>query len=244
MNLPTPLLQIENVSRTFVHNSITTEVLRGVSLSISQGETVAIVGASGAGKTTLLHIMGALDRPTSGRLYYRGEDICTWDDQRLSRFRNTTLGFVFQAHHLLPEFSALENVMIPGIIAGRPRSETEKSARWILGELGLLDKADHQVNDLSGGEQQRIAVARALVMRPDVLLADEPTGNLDSKTGAKVEELLFWTNREHGTTVIVVTHDMRLAARMGRCVGIEDGMVKEVEIEGTERPFPEKGPSN
>ena len=225
-----PLIEINSVTRSFVHHGIETEVLRGVDLSIFPGETLAIVGASGAGKTTLLHIIGGLDRPSSGRVLFRGEDLCRWDDGRLSDFRNSTVGFVFQSHHLLPEFTALENVMIPGIIAGSPRAETEKAARWILAELGLAEKAHFAVNDLSGGEQQRVAVARALVMRPEVLLADEPTGNLDTANSAKVEELLFWSNRERATTVVVVTHDMALAARMGRCVGLEDGKVKELEL--------------
>ncbi len=189
---------------------------------------VGIVGASGVGKTTFLHIIGTLDRPDGGKVLHYGEDVFSWPDSRLSQFRNARLGFVFQFHHLLPEFSAIENVMMPCLVAGTPKAEAKEKAAEILGRLGLSDRENHHVGQLSGGEQQRVALARAMVREPGLLLADEPTGNLDEKTGKQVAELLFSMNRQYGTTVIVVTHNLTLARKMDRCIGITDGTAVEL----------------
>ena len=199
------------------------EVLKGIELKILPGEMLAIEGASGAGKSTLLHILGALDRPTEGKVFFEGIDLFGQTDGELAEFRNRHLGFVFQFHHLLPEFSAVENTMMPGLIQGMGQKEAIENAEGILGQLGLGDRLQHKPGELSGGEQQRVAVARALMMSPRVILADEPTGNLDSQTGEEVHKLLVDINRQRGITIIVVTHNPALAGRMTRRVKLVDG---------------------
>jgi lipoprotein-releasing system ATP-binding protein len=222
-----PLLRAEGVRRCFRTGDGTIEVLRGIDLELRVGERLAIVGASGVGESTLLHILGTLDHPTEGRVLFRGEDLSQRDRVQLARFRNDSLGFIFQFHHLLPEFDALENVMMPGLIGGRSAAEMRGRAERLLGEVGLEHRLRHPVGKLSGGERQRVAVARALVMDPAVVLADEPTGNLDPKTGEQVLELLLEMNRSHGTALVVVTHSPDLAARLGRRCVLDDGYLLE-----------------
>ena len=199
------------------------EVLKGLDLTFSKGEKAAIVGASGVGKTTLLHILGTLDRPTSGRVIYEGKDIYALNEKDLALFRNREIGFVFQLHHLLPEFNALENTMMPCLIQGIPKGEAASRAEAILTLVGLQDRLPHKPGELSGGEQQRVAVARALVLEPKVLLADEPTGNLDTKTGESVFDLLQELNQIKKVTLIVVTHNLKLAEKMSRQIQLIDG---------------------
>jgi lipoprotein-releasing system ATP-binding protein len=205
------------------------EILKGLDLDVAQGETVAILGASGVGKSTLLHIVGALDRPSSGRVLVEGQDIFQLDERILSAFRNRNIGFVFQFHHLLPEFSALENVMMPALIARRDRREAIERARALLAEFGLSHREEHRVSELSGGEAQRVAVARALVLEPRLLLADEPTGNLDERTGGRVQDLLLRLNAELGLTTLVVTHNENLAAGLQRRLLLIDGKADPVD---------------
>jgi len=207
----------------------TLDVLRGIDLNVYAGQILAIVGPSGAGKSTLLHCMGTLDLPSSGRIRLGTEELTTMSNSRLAAVRNRDIGFVFQFHHLLPEFTALENVMIPGLIQGRPRREMEKRAQALLEEVGLLHRATHRPGELSGGEQQRVAVARALALDPKLVLADEPTGNLDTATSDAIHDLFFQINREHGTTIIVVTHNPTFAERMPRVVRMLDGRVEADE---------------
>jgi lipoprotein-releasing system ATP-binding protein len=203
------------------------DVLKGVDLELARGEMVAIVGASGTGKTTLLHILGTLDRPTAGTLVYGGEEVLNKNDVELSAYRNKTVGFVFQFHHLLPEFTALENVMMPGLIGGRDKSEISEEAAEILGKVKLSDRIQHKVGELSGGEQQRVALARAIIMKPLLLLADEPTGNLDSRTGFKVFQLLQEMSSEYSLSAVMVTHNLELAGEMNRCLTLADGKLHE-----------------
>jgi lipoprotein-releasing system ATP-binding protein len=194
-----------------------------VDLTFSHGEKVAIVGASGVGKTTLLHVLGTLDRPTAGKVLYEGKDIFNMNEKDLAFFRNREIGFVFQFHHLLPEFNALENTMMPCLIQGLPKREASSLAEAILDVVGLEERLSHKPGELSGGEQQRVAVARALVLGPKVLLADEPTGNLDTKTGESVFDLLQELNQTKGVTLIIVTHNLRLAEKMTRQIQLVDG---------------------
>lgn len=201
------------------------EVLKGVSLGVRQGEVVSVVGASGAGKTTLLQIMGTLSRPDAGRVEIGGEDPFVLGDKALSRFRNDRIGFVFQFHHLLPEFSAFENVCIPGLIGRRPRAEVERRAAELLALVGLTARRDHKPGQLSGGEQQRVAIARAIVNAPAVLLADEPSGNLDTRNREEIHRLFFDLRDELGQTVVIVTHDERLAAMADRKITMSDGRI-------------------
>ena len=224
------LVIADNVCKSFQHMGRTLEVLRGVDLSIFEGEVVAIVGQSGAGKSTFLHCVGTLDIPTRGSLKVDGEELTTLSGSRLADLRNRTVGFVFQFHHLLPEFNALENVIMPGLIQGRSsRKQLETRAWALLEEVGLRDRATHRPGELSGGEQQRVALARALVLDPKLILADEPTGNLDSATSAQIHDLFFAINRQRGTTVVVVTHNTALAASMPRVVTLKDGRVEKDE---------------
>jgi len=199
------------------------EVLKGIDLTFVVGEKAAIVGASGAGKTTLLHVLGTLDRPTAGKVLYEGKDVYSMNEKGLALFRNREIGFVFQFHHLLPEFNALENTMMPCLIQGIPRKESASRAEAILTLVGLKERISHKPGELSGGEQQRVAVARALVLEPKVLLADEPTGNLDTKTGESVFDLLQELNRIKGVTLIVVTHNLKLAENLSRQIQLIDG---------------------
>jgi lipoprotein-releasing system ATP-binding protein len=221
-----PLVKVENVRKTFVHEGREVEILRGIDLSIDEREMLCIVGPSGAGKSTLLHLLGTLDLPTSGRILYAGQDVTTYSSSRLADFRNASIGFVFQFHHLLPEFTALENVMMPGRIRGDRNAEIERRARELLVEVGLEQRLTHRPGELSGGEQQRVALARALVMSPRLILADEPTGNLDTTTGRAMHELLFSLNKTRGTTFLVVTHSRELAEQMPRVVQMLDGRIE------------------
>ena len=204
------------------------EVLRGVDLVLRRGERLAILGNSGVGKSTLLHILGTLDRPSSGHVLYEGEDLFRRSAAELARFRNECLGFIFQFHHLLPEFDALENVMMPGLIGGKSFDEMRPRAESLLSEVGLEHRIRHPVGKLSGGERQRVAVARAVVLEPALVLADEPTGNLDPKTAEQVLELLLEMNRAHGTALVVVTHSPDIASRLGRRVVLTDGYLEEL----------------
>ena len=256
------LIEIDSLHKSFETGTTRIDVLKGLDLRLDAGDRIAIVGQSGVGKSTFLHILGTLDHPTSGSVRFEGEEVFEKSPEELARLRNRFLGFVFQFHHLLPEFSAIENVMMPGLIQGRTRDEMRERARRILGEVELekrLDRAlrclvlytrprdaegkkdtpdnelpvwcavelekrlDHAVGKLSGGERQRVAVARALVLEPPVVLADEPTGNLDPQTGSHVADLLFEMNRRHGTTLVVVTHSARMADRLGTTLALVDG---------------------
>lgn len=199
------------------------EVLNGLDLDIAEGDRVAIVGQSGVGKSTLLHILGTLDHPTSGTVSFRGEDVFDRSREALAALRGRFLGFVFQFHHLLPEFSAIENVMMPGLIQGIESAEMRVRGEIMLQDVGLCHRTDQAVGKLSGGERQRVAVARALVLDPPLVLADEPTGNLDPSTGDQVAELLFEMNRTRGTTLVVVTHSKRMADRLGRVLVLNEG---------------------
>lgn len=221
-----PLVVIEQIEKSFLHEGQEVPILKGIDLTIDAGEMLCIVGASGAGKSTLLHLLGTLDLPSRGRILYRGSDVTQYSSARLADFRNHSIGFVFQFHHLLPEFTALENVMMPGRIRGTKTSELRETARALLSEVGLDHRVTHRPGELSGGEQQRVALARALVMDPSVILADEPTGNLDSKTSGAVHDLFFDLNRRRGTTFLVVTHNGDLAAKMPRVVEMRDGRIE------------------
>ena len=203
----------------------TLEVLKGLDLLVERGEVVSIVGPSGAGKTTLLQILGTLSRPSSGEIEIDGEAVHALSDRQLSRFRNTKIGFVFQFHHLLPEFTALENVCIPGYIGGRDRREVEKRAAELLEMLGMEHRSSHKPAELSGGEQQRVAIARALINSPAVLLADEPSGNLDTKNREEIHRLFFTLRDTLGQTVVIVTHDGQLAAMSDRKIEMVDGQI-------------------
>ena len=220
-------IRVENLRRSFPAGDGTIEVLRGINLTIRRRERMAVLGNSGVGKSTLLHILGTLDRPTSGSVTFDGEDVFAHSGADLASFRNRSLGFIFQFHHLLPEFDALENVMMPGLIGGRGFDEMRERARHLLEEVGLEHRLEHPVGKLSGGERQRVAVARALVLEPPLLLADEPTGNLDPKTADQVLNLLLEMNRVHGTALVIVTHSPEIAASLGREVVLVDGYLEE-----------------
>jgi len=221
------LVRVAQLFKSYGDGTKQVEVLRGIDLTLFQAERIAIVGASGVGKTTLLHILGTLDRPTSGKVLYEQRDIFTLNEKELALFRNEEIGFVFQFHHLLPEFTALENTMMPCLLRGMSKKEGVARAESILSLVGLKDRLPHKPGELSGGEQQRVAVARALVLEPKVLLADEPTGNLDTKTGEAVFDLLQELNQIRGVTLIVVTHNLKLAARMSRQIHLVDGKTVE-----------------
>jgi lipoprotein-releasing system ATP-binding protein len=220
------LIRVEQLSKEFNLDGETIPVLDGINISVSVGERLAICGESGAGKSTLLQIMGALDQPTSGNLFFSGDNVFSWSQEKLAGWRNARVGFVFQFHHLLPEFTALENVMIPSLIRGDSRKIADMSARTILTRVGLSHRLQHKPGELSGGEQQRVALARALVLNPPLVLADEPTGNLDRKNSLEVEDLLFELNKEFGLALVVVTHSQRLADRMSRIIYLEDGSMR------------------
>ena len=214
------------IRATDIHKSFgTLEVLKGVSLDVAQGEVVSIVGASGAGKTTLLQIIGTLSRPDGGRVEIDGRDVSALGDRALSQFRNERIGFVFQFHHLLAEFTAFENVCIPGLIGRRPRADVERRAAELLDMMGLAARRDHKLGQLSGGEQQRVAIARALVNSPAVLLADEPSGNLDSHNRDEIHRLFFDLREKLGQTIVIVTHDEHLAQMADRKVTMSDGRI-------------------
>ena len=221
------VLEAREVQKSFTQGPVTLEVLQGVMLAVQPGQRLAIVGASGSGKTTLLQILGGLDRPTRGQVFVDGQDIHALGEDARGMLRNRALGFVYQFHHLLPEFSALENVAMPLLVRRVPVAQARGGARDILQRVGLGERLNHRPYQLSGGERQRAAVARALVTRPKILLADEPTGNLDGANAESVFELMLQLNRETGTSLVVVTHDMRLAARMERVLEIQKGVLTE-----------------
>lgn len=220
-----PILQATAVFKSYSLGKRRLEVLRGIDLTVQRGEFVALRGASGAGKSTLLHLAGGLDRPDSGTLVVAGTDLSTLSQTQLTTFRNRRIGLIFQAYHLLPELDALENVMLPARMARRPAAEVRNEARELLTRVGLGERMEHRPYELSGGEQQRVALARCLINRPELILADEPTGNLDSRTGMEVLELLLSLGPERGTTLVVATHDSKVAERAGRVVLLEDGRV-------------------
>ncbi|MBP9152399.1 MAG: ABC transporter ATP-binding protein [Flavobacteriales bacterium] len=215
------MIKAENIRKQYGE----LEVLKGVSLEIAEGEIVSIVGASGAGKSTLLHIIGTLDKPDSGTLSIKGIDIGKLKDKKLSDFRNRGIGFVFQFHHLLPEFTALENVCIPAFIAGKSQAEAEAKAKELLSFLGLAERINHKPSELSGGEQQRVAVARALVNQPAVVLADEPSGNLDSKSAKELHQMFFDLRTKFNQTFVIVTHNDELANMADRKLEMKDGQI-------------------
>ncbi len=223
------LVVASNVKKSFRHMGRTLEVLRGVDMEIQDGEMIGIVGPSGAGKSTLLHCIGTLDVPTTGTIRLAGEEVTRLAGSRLAELRNRTIGFVFQFHHLLPEFTALENVLMPGLVQGKRKRELETRAYALLEEVGLKERVQHRPGELSGGEQQRVALARALYLEPRLLLADEPTGNLDTATSAQIHELFFAINQQRGTTIVVVTHNPVLAERMPRVVTLQDGRIEKDE---------------
>lgn len=215
------------ITKGFDNSGSRIEILKSVDFTIEAGETLVVVGASGIGKSTFLNILGTLDHADSGKLCFEGEDVFRYSEEKLAMFRNTSIGFVFQFHHLLSEFTALENTMMPALIQGFSKDRAETCAEEILLRVGLKDRLGHRVGQLSGGEQQRVALARALVLRPLMLLADEPTGNLDKRNSEKVHELLMELNRELKMTLVVVTHNMELAAYMSRRITIVDGKLVE-----------------
>lgn len=226
------VLEAREVRKNFQQGPVTLEVLRGVNLSIRAAERLAIVGASGSGKTTLLQILGGLDRPTSGQVLVDGRDIHSLSERERGELRNHALGFVYQFHHLLPEFSALENVAMPLLVRRMQTSEAKDRAREILVRVGLGERLNHRPHQLSGGERQRAAVARALVTQPKLVLADEPTGNLDGRNAEQVFELMLELNRERATSLVIVTHDLRIASRMDRALELEGGILQEAARSG------------
>jgi lipoprotein-releasing system ATP-binding protein len=226
--IPDRFLTVRDLCKSFKNNEIRIDILKGVYLDMDAGETLAIVGASGIGKSTLLHILGALDRPDSGAYFFHGDDIFGFDQIRLAQFRNETVGFVFQFHYLLSEFSALENTMMPILIKGMGKKEAREIAEEMLVRVDLKDRLNFRAGKLSGGEQQRVALARALVLKPAILLADEPTGNLDKRNSEHIHDLLLELNNEFGMTLIVVTHNMELASYMSRSTTIVDGQLIEL----------------
>jgi lipoprotein-releasing system ATP-binding protein len=232
-------VEVVDLHKSFEHGGRRLEILHGLSFLLEPGEMVAIVGASGVGKSTLLQILGTLDLPTLGALRMNGHDVTRMGAAQLSEFRNHHIGFVFQFHHLLPEFTALENVMMPALIQRMSRVDAEARARRILGRVGLASRLTHKPGELSGGEQQRVALARAMVLEPPLLLADEPTGNLDSHTGREIHALFVELNRERGTTMLIVTHNPELAALMPRCLRMVDGGIVD---ERSARPAGDASP--
>lgn len=220
------MIRIENLTKSFGN----LQVLKGVSLNIKKGEVISIVGPSGAGKTTLLQLIGTLDKPTGGTILFNGEDVGRMGSNRLSTFRNRHIGFVFQFHQLLPEFTALENITIPALIAGRKRKEAEAEAMELLRIMGLEERAQHKPSEMSGGENQRVAVARALINHPDVILADEPSGSLDSKNKEELHKLFFSLRDKFGQTFIIVTHDEGLASYTDRTIRMVDGMIETENV--------------
>lgn len=219
------MIRVLDLYKSFPMGGHELTVLKGIRLDIGRGEMLAIVGASGAGKSTLLHIIGTLDRPTSGTVLFEGQDLFRLSDQEQAEFRNRRIGFVFQFHHLLPEFTALENTYLPALIQKRPTAQVQADAAALLKDVGLGDRLHHKPGELSGGEQQRVAVARALMQRPDLVMADEPTGNLDTHTGEALFALMRELNRSRGTTFVIVTHNEKLSAQTDRIIHMEDGRI-------------------
>ncbi len=218
------LIAAVDIQKSFRTDAGELHVLKNINLSIQAGEMVSITGASGAGKSTLMHILGALDRPTTGKILFRGTDVFSMDESSLALFRNRSIGFVFQFHHLLPEFNALENTMLPGLISNKPYADVQKKAEDLLDDLGLSRRLQHRPGELSGGEQQRVAVARALMQDSGLVLADEPTGNLDTATGNSLFELFLELNKNKNITFVIVTHNVSLSDRCHRVLRMADGM--------------------
>jgi len=237
-----PLLQAVQLEKRYVDGPTVVQVLAGLDLDIEAGERVAIVGESGVGKSTLLHLLGALDQPTGGQLFFDGQDVFGLSEGGLAGFRNREIGFVFQFHHLLGDFTALENVMLPSLIARQPAGTTRARASELLERVGLQHRMAHRPGQLSGGEQQRVAVARALAQRPRLLLADEPTGNLDPSTGEGVQQLMLELNHEHGAALVVATHNDRLAAAMGRTLRLAGGRLQDAASMPARRASMERQP--
>jgi lipoprotein-releasing system ATP-binding protein len=221
------LLQCEGLTKTYRKDGAAVEVLRGVDLTVHEGEAIAILGTSGAGKSTLLHVLGTLEPPTAGEILFYGKNVTRFSSEKIAQFRNREIGFIFQFHYLLQEFTALENVLMPALIAGEDRAKFEERARELLEEVGLGHRLTHRPSELSGGEQQRVALARALVMHPRLLLADEPTGNLDSGNAEKVKDLFLSLSEKRGITVAVVTHDENIAYGFSRHLVMKDGLIVE-----------------
>ena len=219
------MILLENLSKTFIKDGNKIEVLRGLNLKIKKGESLAILGVSGAGKSTLIHILGMLDHPTEGCLSINGMNVFEWDENKIASFRNSSIGFVFQFNNLLPEFNALENTMMPALISGMSKKQAGEKACKLLSEVGLEHRIKHKPGELSGGEQQRVAIARALVMEPGILLVDEPTGNLDTETGKKIEDILVDLNATKNITLVTVTHNKLLAERMSGRISLRDGRI-------------------
>lgn len=219
------IITLDNVSKTFVKDGNNIEVLKGIHFNIAQGQSLAVLGVSGSGKSTFIHILGTLDHPTSGTILFDDVNVFKWNEKKLAEFRNRKIGFVFQFHNLLPEFSCLENTMMPALIQGLSHREARERAEVILNEVGLSNRLTHKPGELSGGEQQRVAVARALIMEPEIILADEPTGNLDTETGKKIEDILVMFNQNKNITLVVVTHNKALADRMSQSIGLKDGKI-------------------
>jgi lipoprotein-releasing system ATP-binding protein len=220
------MLELTDIHKSYKHNGNTINVLKGIDITIGQGDTLAVIGASGAGKSTLLNIMGALERPTRGNVKIRGKHITDFDESGLCSLRNKEIGFVFQFHHLLPEFNALENTIMPALISRMGMKESKERAEKILAKVGLANRLNHRTGELSGGEQQRVAIARALMMQPKILLADEPTGNLDRNTGKDIVELLLRIREEEGLSMVIVTHNQQLADKMTKVMEIVDGKLQ------------------
>lgn len=221
------VIKLKDVTKVYQIESQKVDALRGVSIDIRRGQVLAITGRSGSGKSTLLHVIGTLDAPTSGNVFLNGTDVSRMPDQVASSFRNGTVGFVFQMNNLLPEFTAIENVMLPGLIAGASKKEIRERAALLLGAVGLSQRQNHRPGELSGGEQQRVAIARALVMQPPILLCDEPTGNLDKRTSDAIKELLLNLCQNHKVTMLMVTHDLELASALPQHLVMEDGRIVE-----------------
>ncbi len=224
-----PLIRVHDLHKGYITGGRDKiEIFNGAKIDIQPGESVAVVGASGLGKSTFLHILGTLDRPDSGQVFFKDQDLFKLDRYQLSGFRNRSIGFVFQFHHLLPEFNAVENTMMPALIGGHSREEAAAAAEEILVRVGLADRLRHQVSKLSGGEQQRVALARALILKPPLLLADEPTGNLDQENSERVHALIMELNLELAMTALIVTHNQELAACMSRCITINNGLLEGI----------------
>jgi len=221
------LLEMKNITKSFRMGDSTIEILKGISFSVEPKDYLSITGPSGSGKSTLMHLVGCLDTPTSGTYTIEGEDVSHMSSDQLARIRNKHIGFVFQKFHLLPDLRAIDNVALPQLYAGKSEVEAQKEAKRMLEMVGLEDRVTYYPNQLSGGQQQRVAIARALVNNPDIILADEPTGNLDTTTGSTIMNIFEHLNKEHGVTIVIVTHDLELAQKMNRIIKLRDGLIVE-----------------